>query len=90
MGSAFQGRHASIPTEVFRPIERDIAGASQRRQAEPDGRDLQTGGAQRPERRNRGRRSGYGCLRIRAFSSWNSASESTPDCFSSPICRSCW
>src|SRR5207245_1304353 len=87
--SALQRLDASVVSEIMRAVDREIPGATQRRQAKPDRRDPQPGRAQRPKCQARGRGSGYGCLRIRAFSSWNSASESTPDCFNSPICRNC-
>src|SRR6266853_579304 len=47
--------------------------------------DLERGGAEKAKRYPGG--SGYGCFRIRAFSSSNSASVSTPDCLSSLILR---
>src|SRR5437764_10668564 len=75
VGSALQGGHTSIASQILRAVERDVAGSTQRRQAAPDRRHPQPGGAERPKLQAGGPR--YGCWMIRAFSSWNSASQST-------------
>src|SRR5438034_1784546 len=36
MGSALESGHTSIASQILRAIERDVAGPTQRRQAEPD------------------------------------------------------
>jgi hypothetical protein len=86
MRPAFQRLDAAVPADVVFPTECDVPGTSDGGQPEPDWRDLQPSGAEGAERYPG--RSAYGCLRIRAFSSSNSASVSTPDCFSSLILRS--
>src|SRR2546430_5951065 len=85
--SALQRVDAPVRADVMFPTERDVAGTSDGGQPEPDRRDLEPGGAEGAKRHPG--RSGYGCLRIRAFSSSNSASVSTPDCFNSLIWRNC-
>ncbi len=85
MRPAFQRLDAAVVAEVVFPTERDVSGTSDSGQPEPDRRDLERGGAEKAKRYPGG--SGYGCFRIRAFSSSNSASVSTPDCLSSLILR---
>src|ERR1700682_1123096 len=85
--SVLQRLDTAVRADVVLPTERDVSGASDGGQPEPDRRDLEPGGAKGAERHPRS--VGYGCLRIRAFSSSNSASVSTPDCFSSLILRNC-
>src|SRR2546423_15051869 len=84
---ALQRVDAPVRADVRFPPERDVAGTSDGGQPEPDRRDLEPSGAEGAKRHPRS--AGYGCFRIRAFSSSNSASLSTPDCLSSLILRSC-
>src|ERR1700737_3727125 len=79
--ASLQGLDATVGANVMLATERDVTGAADGGQPEPDRGDLEPGGAEGAKLHPR--RSGYGCLRIRAFSSSNSASESTPDCLSS-------
>src|SRR5467141_143595 len=87
MRPALQRIDAAVGADVMFPTERDVAGTSDGGQPQADRRDLEAGGAQGAERHSHG--PGYGRLRIRAFSSWNSASVSTPDRLSSLIFASC-
>src|SRR5437879_9537288 len=79
--SALQRVDAAVGADVVFPTDRDVAGTSDGGQPEPDRRDLEPSGAEGAKRHPRS--AGYGCFRIRAFSSSNSASVSTPDCFNS-------
>src|SRR5256714_7906490 len=85
--SALQRVDAPVRADVMFPTERDVAGTSDGGQPQADRRDLGPSGAEGPK--GHPRSVGYGCFRIRAFSSSNSASVSTPDCLSSLILRSC-
>src|SRR5437879_6126401 len=78
---------AAVGADVVFPTERDVARTSDGGQPQADRRDLEAGGAHGAEPNPRG--SGYGRLRIRAFSSSNSASVSTPERLSSLILASC-